>query len=144
MVTDVPGYKTMRNNMMVFMIDASEWKNLRTQISYGMVPQTEDDITYKDIDPGSFTIIIENGAGIDGAASMLSDKLKNLGFNVVDSHNADSSVYKETLIIYGKESMKENAIAIKNSINNGRLVNGEGLYNLKSDILIIIGADLKI
>ena len=109
-----------------------------------MVPQTEDDITYKDIDPSSFTIIIENGAGIDGAASMLSDKLKNMGFNVIDSHNADSSVYKETLVIYDDDSMRKNAIAIKNSINNGRIVAGNGLYNMHSDILIIIGADLKI
>lgn len=109
-----------------------------------MIPTSEDEITYKDIDPGSFTIIIENGAGIDGAASMLSDKLKRMGFNVIDSHNADSNVYKETLIIYGDQSMKQNAIAIMNSINNGRIVNGEGLYNMTSDILIIIGADLKI
>lgn len=109
-----------------------------------MIPTSEDEITYKDIDPGSFTIIIENGAGIDGAASMLSDKLKGMGFNVIDSHNADSNVYKETLIIYGDQSMKQNAIAIMNSINNGRIVNGEGLYNMTSDILIIIGADLKI
>lgn len=144
MSADVPGYKTMRNNMMVFMIDASSWKNLRTQISYGMLPTSEDDITYKDIDPGSFTIVIENGAGIDGAASMLSDKLKGMGFNVIDSHNADSNLYKETLIIYGDQSMKQNAIAIMNSISNGRVVDGEGLYNMKSDILIIIGADLKI
>lgn len=109
-----------------------------------MIPQTEDDITYKDIDPSSFTIIIENGAGIDGAASMLSEKLKNMGFNVIDSHNAESSIYKETLIIYGDEKMRTNAVAIKNSINNGRLVEANGLYNMKSDILIIIGADLKI
>lgn len=109
-----------------------------------MILTTEDDLTYKDIDPSSFTIIIENGAGIDGAASSLADKLKGMGFNVIDSHNADSNIYKETLIIYGDASMKTNAIAIKNSINNGRVVNGEGLYNMKSDILIIIGADLKI
>ena len=144
MCTDVPGYKTLRNNMMVFMIDASEWKNLRTQISYGMIPQTEDDITYKDIDPSSFTIIIQNGAGVDGAGAMLADKLKNMGFNVVDTTNADSNIYKETLIIYDSDSMPTNAIAIKNSLNNGRIVSGNGLYNMHSDILIIIGADLKI
>ena len=109
-----------------------------------MIPQTEDDITYKDINPSSFTIVIQNGAGIDGAGAMLSEKLKNMGFNVIDTTNADSTIYQETLIIYGEESMRQNAIAIKNSLNNGRLVAGNGLYNMKSDILIIIGADLKI
>lgn len=142
--TDVPGYKTMRNNMMVYMIDASAWKNLRTQISYGMLPTSEADITFEDIDPGSFTIVIQNGAGVDGAGAMLEGKLKSMGFNVIETTNADSNIYQETLIIYGDESMKQNAIAIKNSLNNGRTVDGKGLYNMKSDILIIIGADLKI
>ena len=144
MDTEIPGYKTMRNNVMVFMIDAGEWKNLRTQISYGMLPKSENDITYEDIDPGSFTIVIQNGAGVDGAGAMLADKLRSMGFNVIDTSNADTNVYKETLVIFGDESMRTNAIAVRNSINNGRLVAGNGLYNMKSDILIIIGADLKI
>lgn len=109
-----------------------------------MLPTSEDDITYEDIDPGSFTIVIQNGAGVDGAGAMLADKLKSMGFNVIETTNADSNVYKETLIIYGDDSMRLNAIAIKNSLNNGRIVEGAGLYNMKSDILIIIGADLKI
>lgn len=144
MHTELPGYKTMRNNIMVFMIDASEWKNLRTQISYGMLPKSETEINFEDIDPGSFTIVIQNGAGVEGAGSNLADKLKSMGFNVVDTSNADTNLYKETLVIYGDESMRTNALAVRNSINNGRLVEGNGLYNMKSDILIIIGADLKI
>ncbi len=109
-----------------------------------MLPKSENDITYEDIDPGSFTIVIQNGAGVDGAGAMLADKLRSMGFNVIDTSNADTNVYKETLVIFGDESMRTNAIAVRNSINNGRLVAGNGLYNMKSDILIIIGADLKI
>lgn len=142
--TDVPGYKSVRNNNMVFMIDANEWKNLRQQFSYGLLPTKEDDTTYKDINPSSFTVFIQNGAGIDGAASMLSEKLSSFGFNVIGSQNADTNLYKETLIIYNDEKLRESAFAIKNSINNGRVINGNGLYNMNSDILIIIGADLKI
>ena len=144
MDTELPGYKTMRNNMMVFMIDASAWKNLRTQISYGSLPKTEDEIDFEDIDPGSFTIVVQNGAGVDGAGAMLEERLKSMGFNVIETGNADSNIYKETLVIYGDDSNRTNAIAVRNSIKNGRLVNGNGLYNMKSDVLIIIGSDLKI
>ena len=117
---------------------------MRTQISYGLLPKSESEINFEDIDPGSFTIVIQNGAGVEGAGAMLADKLRSMGFNVIDTTNADTNLYKETLVIYGDESMRTNAIAVKNSINNGRLVEGNGLYNMKSDILIIIGADLKI
>lgn len=142
--TEVPGYKTMRNNQMVYMIDASEWKSLRSQISYGKVPSTNADLTINDINPGSFTIIIQNGAGIAGAGAMLAEQLKSKGFNVIETSNAESNIYEETLIIYKGEPMKTNAQVIKNTINNGRLVNGDGLYTMNSDILIIIGGDLKI
>ena len=75
---------------------------------------------------------------------MLSDKLRSLGYDVTGSINADTNIYQDTLIIYSGDNMKSNAQAVKNSINNGRLVNGNGLYNMTTDILIIIGADLKI
>lgn len=117
---------------------------MKIQLSYGMLPVTDDEKTINDVDPSSFTIFIQNGAGIDGAGSMLADKLTSQGYNVTGKGNAESNIYQETLIIYKDESMKGNAQAVKNSINNGRLVNGNGLYNMTTDVLIIIGADLKI
>lgn len=142
--TEIPGYKTVRNSLNVFMIDATSWKNLRTQITYGIVPTSSTEYTIADIDPSSFTILVQNGAGITGAASTLADNLKNMGFNVIGSQNAESNIYVETLIIYNGESMKKNAQVVCNLINNGRLVDGDGLYNMTSDILIIIGYDFKI
>lgn len=142
--TQIPGYKAIRNNVMVFMIDAGEWKNLRTQITYGHLPASEDDYTIADIDPKSFTIIVQNGAGIGGAAGTLTKQLTDMGFQVLESGNAESNEYNDTLIIYNGPAFKKDATVIRNSINNGRLVNGAGLYNMKSDILIIIGNDHKI
>ena len=144
MDAEVPGYKTIRNNNMVFMIDVLEWKKLRTQISYGSIPATDDDITVQDVEPSKVSVVVQNGAGIDGAGAMLSEKISNLGFNVIGVENADSKNYEETLVIYNGEEHEKEAHALKNSLRNGRCVNGKGLYNMKSDILIIIGLDLKI
>lgn len=140
----VPGYKTLRNNEMVFMINASEWKIMRQNISYGELPVEQSEKTINDIDAGSFTIYVRNGSGIDGAAAMVTDKLKSLGYNVVNTDNAEMSSYEETLIIYKKADLKGNAEAVKNSLNNGRLVNGDGLYDMKTDVMVIIGGDYKI
>lgn len=142
--TSVPGFRTTRNNEMVFVIDASCWKNIKTQMSYGTLPGNESNKTLKDVDTSSFTIQIQNGSGVDGSGAMLADKLKNEGCTITETGNADSNNYNDTLIIYKGEKFKEAAQAIKGSINNGRIVNGEGLYDMKTDILIIIGKDFKI
>lgn len=142
--TEVPGYKTVRNNNMVYMIDSASWKKLRAQMDQGSLPSTDDDITINDIDASSFSILIQNGAGIDGAGAMLSGKLTNLGFKVSGTENADTNVYQETLIIYNGDDFEKDAYAVRNTINNGRIVDGQGLYNMKSEIMIIIGADLKV
>lgn len=110
----------------------------------GALPTTEDDITINDIDPATFSILIQNGAGIEGAGAMLADKLNKLGFKVAGTENADSNIYQETLIVYNGDDFEKDAYAVRNSINNGRIVNGQGLYNMKSEIMIIIGADLKV
>lgn len=144
LTADIPGYKTVRNNNMVFMVDAAEWKKMRSLMSYGSLPSTDDDITISDVNPGSFTISVQNGSGVDGAGAMLSDKLNQLGFSVAGVQNADSSAYEETLIIYNGDNNKNNAYAIKNSIDNGRVIKGDGLYNMNTDILLIIGLDYKI
>ncbi|MDO5329294.1 MAG: LCP family protein [Coriobacteriia bacterium] len=142
--TTVPGNRTTRSNEMVYVIDASSWKNIKQQMQYGSLPQAETSKTLKDVDASSFTIQIQNGSGVDGSAALLADKLKGMGCNVTEVGNAENKTYKETLIIYKNKDFKEDALAIKGSINNGRIVNGDGLYNIKTDILIIIGGDFKI
>lgn len=75
---------------------------------------------------------------------MVTEKLKSMGYNVVKSDNAEMNTYQETLIVYNGDKQKDNAEAVKNSLNNGRLVNGTGLYQMTTDILVIIGGDYKI
>lgn len=113
-------------------------------MSYGMFPAENTEKTINDIDPKSFTLFVRNGSGVDGAAAMIATNLTNAGYNVKGTDNAETNVYTETLIIYKNKDYKGDAEAVKNSINNGRTVNGDGLYNMETDVLIIIGDDYKI
>ena len=113
-------------------------------MTQGFIENDDAEITVDDIDPSSFTIHVQNGAGIDGAGAFVSGILSQNGFNVINTDNANTTAYPDTLIIYDADNMKDNAQAIKTTINNGRLVQSSGRYTMDSDILVIIGADLKI
>ena len=113
-------------------------------MSYGNIPTNDSSITIDDVDTAGITVEVQNGAGVSGAASSVANKLTEFGYNVTSVGNAESNIYKETLIIYNGESFRNQALAIKNTLNNGRCVDGSNLYNMKSDILFIIGGDLTI
>lgn len=50
------------------------------------------------LDRADLTIAVENGSGVAGAATKMSDALKKLGYDVVSSGNADSFDYATTEI----------------------------------------------
>ncbi len=142
--TYLPGSVSFREGVKVYITDSTNWRQLKYNLTLGQINTQNKEATISDIVPSSFSISIQNGAGVTGAASIIAQNLTNLGYNVKKTGNAESNVYKETLIIYDNESMKNNAQAVKNSLNNGRLVQSSGRYTLSSDVLIIIGSDFKI
>ena len=93
-------------------------------------------------DPGSFTIEVQNGTAIDGAAGLTKDNLTALGFNVVAVGNAEQSVYTETLVIYKGDEGPSRAKAVINALGVGRAVS-DMYYSFDPDILVILGSDNK-
>ena len=66
------------------------------------------------VDPKSFTVEVQNGTDIAGAATATAEALKNAGFRVEKSGNAEQQVYTETLIVYkanDKQGKKEDTVA---------------------------------
>ena len=99
------------------------------------------------IDPraSGATLVVSNGAGIDGLAKSTADKLKALGFNVVDFRNADQpGGYGQTVIRVYNAAKMENARFLADTIKVDRTVitiaqNGPAGV----DIELVIGKDLK-
>jgi len=50
------------------------------------------------LDRSQLSVIIQNGSGEDGVASKASDTLKNLGYNVISTGNADNFDYANVFI----------------------------------------------
>lgn len=88
-------------------------------------------------------IAVRNGAGINGVAADAAEMLAELGA-VTDTGNADDSNYKNTLIIYNKDSEKAQAQAIADVLGVGQVKkNTGGTYSFTADYLVVIGADWK-
>lgn len=109
----------------------------------GETPAAATGSTVEAADPGSFTVEVQNGTDIVGAAASTSDSLASAGFNVTKSGNAEQQVYTETLIVYkdAEGQGKGRAQAVINALGLGRAVAGDVYYSFDSDVLVIIGSD---
>ena len=146
----LPGYFTAVTNVTGF--DNDRYVSTASEVA-SFIKELEDNV---DMDaenvrsgdlasPSSFTVSVQNGTSIDGAASSAADVLKSAGFKVGDVGNAEQPVYDETLVVYkGSDSEgPARARAVIDAMKAGRAVNGDAYYTFDSDILLIIGADNK-
>jgi hypothetical protein len=91
--------------------------------------------------PGSVSVEVQNGAGVDGVASDAARALREGGFEVGTVGNANQFVYKDTLVIHRGDQLA--ARAVRRSLPVGRLVESRGMYRVKTDVLVIVGKDWK-
>ena len=112
-------------------------------IEKGEVPSFDDKPDTSGIDPASFTIQIQNGANISGAASSMRASLEAKGFVVTDIGNTEQAVYTETLVIAKGDNAYLNAQKVIDALGMGRMVEMAYYYEFDDDVLIIIGSDFK-
>ena len=94
--------------------------------------------------PSSFTVEVQNGTDIAGAASTTANTLTSLGFRVEKSGNAEQQVYNETLVVYKDEKAGPGqAKAIIDALGIGRAVDAAAYYQFDTDVLLVIGSDYK-
>ncbi len=95
--------------------------------------------------PSSFTVEVQNGTDIAGAASISGDLLKSKGFNVTAVGNAEQQVYNETLVVYKNAEGQgpARAQAVIEALGLGRAISGDMYYQFESDVLLIVGYDYK-
>ena len=95
------------------------------------------------VDPGSFTLEIQNGTLIVGAAAGTESYLTPKGFKVVEVGNAEQPIYDETLAVYLKPENAAAAKTVIDAIGTGRVIDGSTYYDFDADVLLIVGADYK-
>lgn len=86
------------------------------------------------------TIRVRNGSGVDGVCDLALKKLQDMGYQNINTGNADSFDYKETLIIYKKDSQQAEAEALARELG-GTPMKDDGSYLFESNYLIVLGSD---
>lgn len=139
----VPGYETTRDNVTYYVSSSNAWTAMMKLVSDGLAPVVDKAATSQ-VDRGSFTVEVRNGAQITGGAAQISTLLKEAGFNVTEVGNAtDAASYPETLVVYDGEAHKAQAEEVIAALGAGRAVASAGYYTYTTDVLVILGKDWK-
>jgi len=144
----IPGYVSaetgvVNNSGSKFVGTSDEAQKLIEQIESGTYVDDGGVVDTSSVDPSSFTIEIQNGAEIVGAAAETRETLASHGFRVEEVGNAEQSVYTETLVICRGAEHRDQAQAIIDTLGVGRIVDSDAYYEFETDVLLILGSDYK-
>lgn len=93
------------------------------------------------LDKNKLSVTVENGSGTVGAASKVSDVLKNLGYDVVSLGNADNFNYSN-ISIQVKSASSNYLTLLKNDLGTSYTIGSTSAdldAGFSSDALVIIG-----
>lgn len=146
--TVLPGYLTEVTGVAdtgdpLYVASSDDMAAIITSLEAGSQPDVVSSSEIQAANPASFTVEVQNGTNIAGAAAETTDRLTAAGFNVVKTGNAEQPVYDETLVVYKGEEGPSRAKAVIETLGVGRAVSGEIYYSFDADILVITGADFK-
>ncbi len=144
--------------------DTEEWEKMMDRVDQGL-PPTEEDI----VDESSGTVLastgsgqlneeqdgedgatssskkegsvaVRNGNGLAGAGLEAASKLEDQGYTV-DTGNAESFTYSQTIVVYNTSSQADEAKEIASTIGVGEAQLNDGSYAFDTDFLVVLGAD---
>lgn len=137
-------------------LDKAVWKDMMKRMEAGLPPVESDEV---DLSTGTIlssaggessgntykvnkatTIRLRNGNGREGGIEEARKKLLDMGYERINTGNADSFDYPESIVIYKKDSRESEAKMIAQELG-AKVVKDDGTYLFESDYLIVIGAD---
>lgn len=140
-------------------VDLTAWKTMMQRVDQGL-PPTEEDV----VDEASGTILattgsgeassvaanttpkrtgnvaVRNGNGQSGAGSEAAARIEALGYTV-DSANADSFDYPQTIVVYSTADQAERAQEIVDALGVGVAQLNDNTYAFEADFLVVLGED---
>lgn len=137
----MPTYATIAEGVAYQSPIADEWKDMMGRFIAGEAPQQDKASIIGAVDPSSFSVTVNNGGSVEGAAADASSLLKDAGFKVDSVGNANQAVYDTTLVVYQKADDESKAEAIVATLGVGRAVLDSVNYSFETDILVVVGKD---
>lgn len=84
---------------------------------------------------------LRNGNGQSGICVEAEKVLNGLGYTEVESRNADSFDYPNTIIVYKEDKYAADAEVIAKEFGVGQIIDDDQTYLFDGDLLIVLGAD---
>lgn len=137
----VPTYASESDGTTSLVPVSDEWASMLERFTAGQDPYQDKQAVIDSVDSASFTITVNNGGSIEGAAADASSILTNAGFNVTSVGNAAQAVYDTTLVIYQSSDNESKAEALVATLGTGRAVLDAVNYSFETDILVVVGKD---
>jgi LCP family protein required for cell wall assembly len=137
----LPTYAATIDDASVQMPLTSEVSTMIDRINQGLSPQEDVRDIVGSVDPLSFTITVNNGGSVVGAAAEASQILEDEQFQVSEIGNTSMAVYDETLVIYQNTDDASKAEAVVAVLGRGRAVYDPVYYSFDTDILVVVGND---
>ncbi|MBE6472476.1 MAG: LytR family transcriptional regulator [Coriobacteriaceae bacterium] len=145
----LPGYLTEVTGVVdtgdaLYVAKAENMAAIIEALEKGAEPSFVDSSVVTPASPSSFTVEVQNGTDIAGAATTTTNELTAKGFKVEKSGNAEQQVFKETLIVYKDDANgPSQAKAVIDALGMGRAVDAAAYYKFDTDVLVVIGYDYK-
>ena len=95
---------------------------------------TSDDVEL--VAPSSFTVEVQNGTDITGAASVTAEVLEQAGFRIAKTGNAAQQVYTETLVVYKTSDTQATSQAAPEPVYDEET--GEVLYDEEGNPVVAV------
>ena len=128
----LPGYADTFNSVSLYIYDTKKTKEMVNDLfNFG------SESSEQDMDLSSINVEILNGSGVKANLTQVSDMLKELGCNVVETDSTKAT--SKTTIINRTEQEDDVAVYIKNAIGMGTV--SEGKESGDIDFTIILGKD---
>ena len=144
-------------------LDTAAWKTMMSRVDQGLPPTEEDEVdetsgtvlattgsgaANAEKQPSSSgstakkasTVTVKNGNGLAGAGAEAAEKLEALGYTV-ETGNAESFDYSQTIVVYERGDQATEAREIANAIGVGKAQQNNGEYAFEGDFLVVLGAD---
>ena len=144
------------NDLWYEVVDEDAWDEMMARVEEGLAP-TEESL----IDENTGTVlaaagdgaaggagavvggdvVVRNGNGVAGAAAEAEDLAEDAGYTVVDTGNAESFDYEQTLVIYDDAAAAARAQTLADALGVGVVQQNDGSYLFEGDFLVVLGAD---
>ena len=136
---------TTADGAQVVLLDARAFRPLREKMFYRPAPHSQSNIDPKALAiEEAATIEVQNGSARTGIAKATADMLRDNGFNVVSTGNADQFNHRTTIIYdYAGNYYTTRWLAEHFSVEPGRIIDIVD-PNSPVDVRIIIGADFSL